>query len=225
MNAPDRNITWHESLVTSTEREALLEQRGCVVWLTGLSGSGKSTIARALERRLLAYRYLVYVLDGDNVRHGLNYDLGFSPEDRKENIRRIGEVATLFVDAGIITVVAFISPYRTDRWLARAAAPAGRFFEVFIDAPLGVCEVRDPKGLYRKARLGEIGQFTGVSAPYEKPESPELVVNTAEGDVSESVETIMAHLRKTGVLSAPSVYTPIRPVYRSRAIPTDRSTP
>src|SRR5690606_21478204 len=158
---PDsRNLTLQRSLVAARDRAALLGQRGAVIWLTGLSGSGKSTIAYALERRLTGARRLTYVLDGDNVRHGLCSDLGFSPEDRTENIRRIGEVAALFADAGLIIITSFISPYRSDRELARSRAAAGSFIEVFLDVPVEVCERRDPKGLYKKARAGETPQFT-----------------------------------------------------------------
>jgi adenylyl-sulfate kinase len=171
-------------------RDSLLCQRGGVVWLTGLSGSGKSTLARRLEQRLVAAGHQAYVLDGDIVRRGLNSDLGFSPEDRDENIRRIGEVAALFADAGVIVITAFISPYRSARARARAAAPAGGFIEVLLDIPIQECERRDPKGLYRRARGGEIGDFTGIGAPYEPPEKAELVLKTAELTVDECVERI-----------------------------------
>ncbi len=178
----------------------LLGQRGCVVWLTGLSGSGKSTIGFALEERLVRDGHAAYVLDGDNIRHGLNGDLGFSPEDREENIRRIGEVAALFADAGLITISAFISPYRRDRDRARAAAGEGRFVEVFVDAPVEICERRDPKGLYVKARAGEIKDFTGVSAPYEPPLSPEVVLETQNKTVDECVDDILGYLTGSGIL-------------------------
>jgi len=205
MSGADRNLTWHEGMVLPIERALLLGQSGCVVWLTGLSGAGKSTLARALERRLTTHRHLVYVLDGDNVRHGLCADLGFSAEARQENIRRLGEVAALFADAGTIVVVAVIAPYRADRDRARAAAPSGRFFEVFVDAPIEVCEGRDPKGLYRRARAGEIRNFTGISAPYEIPTAPDVVVRTGACDVSEGVDAIAGCLEAAGVLRAPSV--------------------
>ncbi|HLU67424.1 MAG TPA: adenylyl-sulfate kinase [Kofleriaceae bacterium] len=196
---PDsRNLTLQRSLVAARDRAALLGQRGAVIWLTGLSGSGKSTIAYALERRLTGARRLTYVLDGDNVRHGLCSDLGFSPEDRTENIRRIGEVAALFADAGLIIITSFISPYRSDRELARSRAAAGSFIEVFLDVPVEVCERRDPKGLYKKARAGEIPQFTGVSAPYEPPESPELALDTDALSVEACCDTIAAYLEERG---------------------------
>ena len=173
-----RNIIRSESLVSPEERESLLGQKGATVWLTGLSASGKSTIARQLEQRLTKQGRLCYILDGDNVRHGLNRDLGFSPEDRTENIRRIGEVANLMMDAGTICLTAFISPYRADRDSARSVCPDGDFIEVYCQCALEECERRDPKGLYKKARAGEIPNFTGISAPYEEPEDPELVLDT-----------------------------------------------
>ncbi len=193
------NLTWHSGQVNVGDRDALLKQRGCVVWLTGLSGSGKSTIACALEEKLTTAGHLAFVLDGDNVRHGLNKDLGFSAEDREENIRRIGEVGALFAHAGIITIAAFISPYAKGRNAARHAAGEGRFFEVFLDTPLEACESRDPKGLYRKVRAGEISEFTGVDAPYERPEQPELVIDTAALDVSECADRIAHMLKEHGV--------------------------
>ena len=163
------NITWHEGHVTRKEREKILGQRGVTVWLTGLSGSGKSTVATAAEQVVLSKDKLAYVLDGDNVRHGLNKNLGFSPEDRTENIRRIGEVAKLFNDSGVVVFTAFISPYREDRDAVRALMAEGDFVEVWVDADVATCEERDPKGLYKKARAGEIPEFTGISAPYEAP--------------------------------------------------------
>ncbi len=174
------NITWHEGHVSREEREKLLEQKGALIWMTGLSGSGKSTIAYTLEHALVQRGHLAYVLDGDNIRHGLNKNLGFSAEDREENIRRIGEVGKLFVDAGIVTITAFISPYRKDRDIARETVGEGSFFEVFCDTPLDVCEERDPKGLYKKARAGEIKGFTGIDDPYDAPEKPELVIDTSK---------------------------------------------
>jgi adenylylsulfate kinase len=194
------NIVRHEGAVSAEERERLLGQRGCVVWLTGLSGSGKSTIARALEQRLVAEGKLAYVLDGDNLRHGLNAGLGFSPADRAENIRRTGEVAALFADAGIIVIAALISPYRADRDRVRASAGAGRFIEVFVDTPLEICEQRDPKGLYRKARANELPDFTGISAPYEAPEHPELRLEAAEHSVEQCVAQVRAFLAGRGML-------------------------
>jgi adenylylsulfate kinase len=196
------NITWHASQVTRGERERLLGQRGATVWLTGLSGSGKSTIAVAAERELVRRGRLAYVLDGDNVRHGLNKNLGFSPADRSENIRRIGEVAKLFTDAGVIAMTSFISPYRSDRDGVRALFAAGDFVEVYVSASVETCESRDVKGLYQRARRGEIPEFTGISAPYEAPERPELVLDTNRQSVEESVASLVAHLEKNGYLGA-----------------------
>ncbi len=196
------NITWHEATVTAEDREKLLNQKGCVIWFTGLSGSGKSTLANAVEYVLHQQNHHTYVLDGDNVRHGLNKNLGFSPEDREENIRRIGEVAKLFADAGTIVMTAFISPYRDDRDTARELITEGRFIEVFVDCPLEVCEERDTKGLYKKARAGEIQEFTGISAPYEPPMAPEVTVNTVELSIEESAKTVVAALVKAGLVPA-----------------------
>ncbi len=198
-----RNVTWHEGLVPRAARERRLGQRGCVVWLTGLSGSGKSTLARALEAELFARGRAAYVLDGDNVRHGLNSDLGFSRSDRDENIRRLGEVAALFADAGIVTVTSFISPSRSARERARGRAGAESFVEVHVHAPLEVCESRDPKGLYAKARAGELDRFTGVSAPYEPPEHPDVSLDTSRAEVDECVTTLVAKLEERGLLSPP----------------------
>jgi adenylylsulfate kinase len=192
------NIVWHGANVSREEREGILGQKGCVVWFTGLSGAGKSTVARRVEQLLLEQGTFVYVLDGDNLRHGLNKDLGFSPKDREENIRRVGAVAELFADAGAIVLTAFISPYRKDRDQARALVPAGRFVEAFVSTSLEACEERDPKGLYKKARAGQIPEFTGISAPYEAPEAPELVVDTAGKSVDESAGEVIAHLRAQG---------------------------
>jgi adenylylsulfate kinase len=194
------NIVWHQGAVTRDDRTQLNGHRGCTVWLTGLSGSGKSTIAVDLEKRLLERGVRTYILDGDNIRHGLNKNLGFSPEDRTENIRRIGEVAKLFTDSGLVAVTAFISPYRADRDQVRALMPAGDFVEVFVDCPVEVCEQRDVKGLYKKARAGEIKEFTGISAPYEAPDKPELTINTAGQSVEESAKQIVAHLERHGVI-------------------------
>jgi adenylylsulfate kinase len=194
------NLTRHPSAVAPADRERLLAQRGCVVWLTGLSGSGKSTVAGAVEARLVAAGHAAYVLDGDNVRHGLCSDLGFSPEHRAENIRRVGEVAALLADAGLVTVTAFISPYRADRARARRAVGEGRFLEIHLDVPLAVCEERDPKQLYRKARAGEIRDLTGVDAPYEAPERADLVLDTAALPVAECAERVVALLRERGLL-------------------------
>jgi adenylylsulfate kinase len=194
------NLTWHVGEVDEAERARVHGHRGVVLWMTGLSGSGKSTVAHRVEKRLLERGVFAYVLDGDNVRHGLNRDLGFSPEDRKENIRRIGEVAKLFVDAGAVVMTAFVSPYRSDRDEARAIVPEGRFVEVFVDTPLEVCEARDPKGLYKKARAGEIRNLTGLQAPYEPPLSPEIRVDTSRLDVDACAEVIVAHLLSRGDL-------------------------
>jgi adenylylsulfate kinase len=195
------NITWHEGHVSRSEREELLGQRGVTIWLTGLSGSGKSTIAVATERSLHERGHAAYVLDGDNIRHGLNKNLGFSPEDRSENIRRVGEVAKLFTDAGLVTLTSFISPYRADRDAVRAIMAPGDFLEVYVDATLETCESRDVKGLYAKARAGEIPEFTGISAPYEEPESPELVLDTNRQTVEESVGRLIGYLEEKGYLS------------------------
>ncbi len=172
-----------------------MRQRGRLVWLTGLSGSGKSTIAVALEARLNQLQRFAYLLDGDNVRHGLCDDLGFSPEDRNENLRRVGEVGRLFVDAGLITLASFIAPYRADRAALRAKMAPGDFIEVHVSTPLEVCEARDPKGLYKKARTGEIPSFTGISAPYEEPDNPEIVIDASELAIHEAVATILDVLR------------------------------
>ncbi|RME30928.1 adenylyl-sulfate kinase [Candidatus Woesearchaeota archaeon] len=185
------NVTWHDHAVTRAQREKLLGQRGLVLWFTGLSGSGKTAIADAVAERLHKKGKLTYLLDGDNVRHGLCKDLGFTPQDRSENIRRVAEVARLFVDAGVITLVSFISPYSADRRLARRLLGSD-FVEVFVDAPLSVCEARDPKGLYARARAGEIKNFTGISAPYEAPVHPEIHLNTEELSIEESATKVVA---------------------------------
>lgn len=196
------NITWHQHHVTREDREKLLGQKGVTVWLTGLSGSGKSTIAVAAEQVLVSRGRLAYVLDGDNVRHGLNKNLGFSPEDRTENIRRIGEVAKLFTESGIIVFTSFISPYRADRDLVRSIHDPGRFVEAYVAANVETCESRDVKGLYKKARAGEIPEFTGISAPYEAPERPELVLDTNRQSVEESVGQLVSFLEEKGSLSS-----------------------
>ena len=195
------NIIWHQSEVNQAAREELLKQKGVVIWFTGLSGSGKSTIANQVANVLHQLGKLTYVLDGDNIRHGLNKNLGFSPEDREENIRRIGEVAKLFADAGIIATTAFISPYRKDRDKAREILENGRFIEVFVDCPLEVCESRDPKGLYEKVRAGEIKEFTGIDAPYEVPENAEIVINTNDLDLAASTQKVIDYLSDKGSLS------------------------
>ncbi|MEZ4216360.1 MAG: adenylyl-sulfate kinase [Myxococcota bacterium] len=194
------NITWHVGDVSRTDREKLLGQRGATVWLTGLSGSGKSTVAVAAEKRLVEEGRVAYVLDGDNIRHGLNSNLGFSPADRTENIRRIGEVAKLFTDAGVIVFTSFISPYRADRDLVRNNLADGDFIEVYVAADVATCEKRDVKGLYAKARKGEIPEFTGISAPYEEPLSPEVVLDTGAQSVDESVDQLVGYLRANGYL-------------------------
>jgi len=194
------NITWHEGNITREDRERLLQQKGAVLWFTGLSGSGKSTLALAVEERLFERGHLCIVLDGDNIRHGLNKNLGFSPEDREENIRRIGEVGKLFADAGVIAMTAFISPYRQDRDKARSLLAEGSFVEIYVQVPLEIAEQRDPKGLYKKARAGEIKEFTGVSAPYEEPISPEIVVNTGELDLEQSVDKVIRFLEDRDIV-------------------------
>ena len=195
------NITWHTQSVSPEEREDLNSHRGVVLWFTGLSASGKSTLACAVARALFERRCHTYVLDGDNVRHSLNKDLGFSPEDREENIRRIGEVAHLFADAGVIAITAFISPYTRDRDAARKLDKEGKFIEILCHCPLEVCEERDVKGLYKKARAGELKEFTGIDAPYEAPESAEIVVNTAEETVEESAAIVLKYLESKGIIS------------------------
>lgn len=196
-----RNVIWHAHKVTREERAAQKKQKPCIVWLTGLSGSGKSTIANALEGELYTRGHHSYLLDGDNIRLGLNKNLGFSDADRTENIRRIGEVAKLFVDAGLIAITAFISPFRADRDLVRGLVAPGEFFEVYVKAPLEVCEQRDPKGLYKKARAGAIKQFTGIDSPYEEPLKPELVIDTAEHPLEASTGLLLEALRKSGRLA------------------------
>lgn len=198
------NITWHESQVERKVREQLLGQRGCTLWLTGLSSSGKSTTAYTIEHELIRRGYIAYVLDGDNVRFGLNKNLGFSEEDRAENIRRVSEVAKLFADAGIITITSFISPYHADRDLARKLHKDGGlpFVEIFMDTPIDVCEQRDPKGLYKKARKGEITGFTGVDDPYEPPLKPEMVVKSAENTLQQITFDILEYLTKNELINS-----------------------
>ncbi len=197
------NITWHEGHVTREERSKLLNQQGATLWFTGLSGSGKSTVAFTLEHALVQQGRLAYCLDGDNIRHGLNANLGFSAEDREENIRRIGEVAKLFADTGVITMTSFISPYRKDRERARSIhQEAGlKFIEVYVSTSLEACEERDPKGLYKKARAGEIKGFTGIDDPYEEPTNPEIVLDTATTSPQEAVVLLVEYLTKEGILS------------------------
>ncbi|MCA9563671.1 MAG: adenylyl-sulfate kinase [Myxococcales bacterium] len=194
-------MTWHHGQVDRTRRTEAFGHKSALLWFTGLSGSGKSTVARAVEEALVRRGVHAYVLDGDNIRFGLNSDLGFSADDRTENIRRIGEVAKLFVDSGAVALTAFISPYRADREAVRAnQSHPDDFIEVFVDTPLEVCEARDPKGLYRKARAGEIGDFTGISAPYEAPTGPEIRLKTADQSLDDCVEQIVAYLSERGVV-------------------------
>lgn len=193
------NVVWHKSIIRRYHRERLNGHKGVVVWFTGLSGSGKSTIAHAVEERLFKMGCRTYVLDGDNIRHGLCGDLGFSPEDRKENIRRIGEVAKLFVDAGIIVMTAFISPFRRDRKRVRNILMPGDFLEVYCKCPIEVCEQRDVKGLYKRARIGEIKDFTGISSPYEEPIAPDLTIETHISSIEESVEAVIKLLEERGI--------------------------
>jgi adenylylsulfate kinase len=197
-----KNLTWHEGQVARTDREQQLSQSGCTIWLTGLSGSGKSTIAVAAEKVLHDRGKLTYILDGDNIRQGLNSNLGFSPDDRTENIRRIGEVSKLFTDVGAIVFTSFISPYRSDRDQVRDIMAEGDFIECYVAADLETCESRDVKGLYKKARAGEIPEFTGISAPYEEPAKPELVIDTNGQSVDQSVAVLVEFLEKNGYLSA-----------------------
>jgi len=195
------NIVWHQSNVTRAQRERLNQHKGLTLWFTGLSGSGKSTLSHGVERRLFAMGCRTYVLDGDNVRHGLNSDLGFSDKDRVENIRRVGEVAKLFMDAGLIVLTAFISPFRSDRRLVRQSMAEGDFIEVYCKSSLEVCEQRDVKGLYRRARAGEIPNFTGISSPYEVPEYPELILNTETESVESCITQVVDFLLQRGVIS------------------------
>jgi adenylyl-sulfate kinase len=194
------NLTWHVGEVDREARAAAHGHRGAILWFTGLSGSGKSTIAHRVERMLIGRGAFAYVLDGDNVRHGLNSDLGFSREDRVENIRRIGEVARLFADAGALVLSAFISPYRKDRDRVRALMGPGEFIEVFVDTPLEVCEARDPKGLYKKARSGEMSGLTGLDAPYEPPDEPEIHLKTVNLSVDEAADRVISYLERKKIL-------------------------
>ncbi|MCF7982516.1 MAG: adenylyl-sulfate kinase [Pseudomonadales bacterium] len=195
-----KNIVWSESQVEAQQREKIQGNKPATLWFTGLSGSGKSTLALATELALVERGINAFILDGDNIRHGLNNNLGFSPEDRTENIRRIGEVCKLFCDSGMIVFSAFISPYRADRDLVREKHQPGQFIEVLIDAPLEVCESRDVKGLYEKARAGIIPEFTGISAPYEAPTNPEITVNTAEHSLEECVTQVIDYLEAKGII-------------------------
>jgi adenylylsulfate kinase len=194
------NIVWHHSKVTKEDRQKLNGHKSVVLWFTGLSGAGKSTLSVEVEKKLHQRGVRTYILDGDNIRHGLNKDLGFSAEDRKENIRRIGEVAKLMVDAGIVTLTAFISPYREDREMVRQLLGEKEFIEIYVKCSLEECERRDPKGLYKKARAGEIKGFTGIDDPYEEPENPELVVETDKQTLEESVKQVITYLEENGYL-------------------------
>ncbi|MCA0170419.1 adenylyl-sulfate kinase [Bacillus sp. RAR_GA_16] len=192
----EKHITWHEGSVMKQDREKIKGHKGAVLWFTGLSGSGKSTIAAELENVLHAAGVHTYRLDGDNVRHGLNSDLGFSDGDRVENIRRVGEVSRLFVDAGLITLTAFISPFQKDRKMVRSLFNEGEFIEIYVKASLEACEKRDPKGLYAKVRKGEIHQFTGIDSPYEPPTAPQLVLDTEKLTIEDAVQSIVSYLQK-----------------------------
>ena len=195
-----KNIIWHHSTVTKEERHQLNGHKSCVLWFTGLSGSGKSTLANAVNHALFERKIRSYCLDGDNIRHGLNRDLSFKAEDRKENIRRIGEVAKLFVDSGQIVLTAFISPFREDREIVRKMFSDHEFIEIYVHCPLSVCENRDPKGLYNKARKGEIPEFTGITSPYETPLNPDIKIDTDRMSIEESVEKIFSYLINKKVL-------------------------
>ncbi len=198
MTIKSTNIVWQEGKISPSDRENFLHQKGVVLWFTGLSGSGKSTVSSEVELQLVKQGKFATVLDGDNVRHGLNNNLGFSDVDRKENIRRVGEVAKLFCEANVIVLTAFISPFRADRDFVRAIVPEGSFIEIYCAASVEECEKRDPKGLYKKARAGVIKDFTGISSPYESPENPELVLHTGKESLDQSVKKVMAFLKKKG---------------------------
>lgn len=194
------NLVWHHATVTRVRREQLNGHKSCVLWFTGLSGAGKSTLAHAVEEQLHQRGCHTFVLDGDNVRHGLSSNLGFSEDDRKENIRRIGEVAKLMLEAGVITLTAFISPFRADREAVRNLMPHGDFLEIYCRASLATCEARDVKGLYKRARAGEIKNYTGIDSPYEAPEKPELVVDTEHLTLDESISAVLRLLQKRGIV-------------------------
>ncbi|ASO30059.1 adenylyl-sulfate kinase [Vibrio anguillarum] len=197
----DENVVWHQHTVDKSFRANLKQQQPAVLWFTGLSGAGKSTIAGALEQRLAQLGYHTYLLDGDNVRHGLCSDLGFSEQDRRENIRRIGELAKLMADAGLIVLSAFISPHRAERQLVRDMLPQGEFIEVFVNTKLDVCEQRDPKGLYKKARAGEISNFTGIDSEYESPQNPEVDLAAGEKSIDELVEICLTALQVRAIIA------------------------
>lgn len=199
-NKISTNIVWHHATVTRARREQLNGHRGAILWFTGLSGAGKSTLAHAVEEKLYQMGCRTFVLDGDNIRHGLCGDLGFSAEARTENIRRVGEVSKLFMEAGIIVLTAFISPYRDDRERVRGMVEHGDFMEIYCDSPIQICESRDVKGLYKKARAGQIAEFTGISSPYEVPENPELTVNTSKLDLDDSVQEVISAMLYRGLI-------------------------
>lgn len=203
MNNKSSDTVWHRATVTRDRREQLNGHKSAIVWFTGLSGSGKSTLAHAVEERLHQLSCRTFVFDGDNVRHGLCGDLSFSEEDRRENIRRIGEMAKLFVEAGVIALTAFISPFRVDRLKVRNLTAPGEFIEILCRCPIEVCEQRDVKGLYRRARAGEIRDFTGISSPYEEPENPELAVNTGSTPLDQCVDQVIGYLQDRGVIPKP----------------------
>ncbi|HIM39288.1 MAG TPA: adenylyl-sulfate kinase [Methylophaga aminisulfidivorans] len=194
------NIVWHKHKVEKLDRSKQKKQKPCILWFTGLSGAGKSTVADAVEQKLFELGHHTYLLDGDNVRHGLNKDLGFSDADRIENIRRIGEMAKLFADAGLIVMSAFISPFRSDRQMVRDLVKEKEFVEVYISTPLSTCEERDPKGLYKKARSGQIKNFTGIDSDYEVPHHPEVTLNTAELNVNECVDRVISYLKQNEII-------------------------
>ena len=196
------NVVWHHATVTRARREAQNGHRGAIIWFTGLSGAGKSTLAHAVEEELYQRGCRTFVLDGDNVRHGLCGDLGFSGKDRVENIRRIGEMAKLFMEAGVIVLTAFISPFRADREHVRGMVQHGDFIEIYCDSPLEVCEQRDVKGMYKKARAGQIAEFTGISSPYEAPENPELTVKTGEEELDACVQQVIGEMMQRGIVSS-----------------------
>lgn len=200
LNQNSTNVVWHHATVTRARREQLNGHRGAILWFTGLSGAGKSTLAHAVEEKLFQMGCRTFVLDGDNVRHGLCGDLGFSAEARTENIRRVGEIAKLFMEAGVIVLTAFISPYRDDRERVRGMVEHGDFMEIYCDSPIEVCESRDVKGLYKKARAGNITEFTGISSPYEVPANPELSINTAELNLDDSVHLVISEMMHRGMI-------------------------
>lgn len=195
VDEPMNELYWHYHSLNKSNRSDIKKQKPLVIWLTGLSSSGKSTIANALEQKLHDMNFHTYLLDGDNIRHHLCKDLGFSENDRVENMRRVGEVSKLMVDAGLIVITAFISPFTKERNMVRRMFESGEFIEVFVDTPIEICEARDPKGLYRKARLGEIENFTGISSPYEKPKYPELHLNCANSTIDQSTNSIYEHIK------------------------------